>query len=1539
MVDAHEHSIAVIGMAGRFPGAPDLTTYWSNLTQGIESIRQVSEKDLKEAGLSADRVADPNYVRAFPAIEGATLFDARYFNISAKEVEYIDPQHRIFLECAVHALEDAGCDPKRYDGNIGVFGGVNPNAYQFLALRNRLLSGAHGSVEDIFESLETDLMFFLGGDKDYLSTRVSYKLDLRGPSLSVQTACSTSLVAVHLACQSLLSGECEAALAGGVSATPGSFMKLGYMVSPGMTSADGHCRPFDHRANGTVFGDGVGIVVLKRLDRALADGDNIRAIIRGSAINNDGSSKVGFAAPSLEGQASVVVEAHAVAGVPASAISYVEAHGTGTSLGDPIEVASLTRAFRNSSANTGFCGLGSVKSNLGHLNTAAGVAGLIKVILALENECLPPSINYEAPNPQIDFEQTPFFVVNSLRDWPRSEKPRLAGVNAFGIGGTNAHLVVEEAPLRRPISSRKTWHVLPISAKSEQALTRLADRLQDHMSAEPEVEIADVAHTLATGRPLHRIRRAIVCQDRVSAVDALRSSSARAVASSDNCPAYFMFPGQGTQRLDMGRALYLEEPAYRSAFDDCANGLKRHIETDLREIVFLRNGASDDAVARLTSTEFAQPAIFSVSYAMAALWRSRGVEPAGMIGHSVGEFAAACIAGVLTLEDALKAVALRGRLMQQQPAGKMLVVPMAFDEVLPLLGDDVSVAAINAPGAVVVSGPAAAIAELEAKLRERAVMCSALHTSHAFHSAMMSGAVKPLVEVMSGITLRAPRIPYVSNVSGTWITAEQATNPAYWGEQLRAPVRFSEGVRTILDNKPGALIEVGPGRALWSLARQNLRESDGAAILSSMPSPDDLAGEVRSLNQALGEAWMSGCAIHWDAQYRDERRVKVSLPNYPFEGEEILHRITLGSDRPARADVRRPAEPRSQAPDFILAPYWRSTSAAGRSAADVQLDGQNWLVLAGANGLSGAVVDHLNRRGANVVVVRRGRDFGVSGNEVSLSGVTPDQFAKLFGELEGRSFAPERVVYLWSLDAPRIDLDNIDPVLDTDFFGLMYLVQWIDRTQSGRRTRIAIAATRSVDVVGGEIVDPTAAILRGPWLVAPIEHKYISCLYFDLPESCRLPGDQDEDLVGRLVGDVAADDTPTLLAYRQDRTWTTAFEKIALKAPDQVKPIIRPGGAYLITGGLGDLGLAVASALAEMGAGSLVLTGRTRLPPRAEWDNCLASPDGDSRVEQILARIRQIEAKGAVVIVGTADVADRNAMRAVVDDARRACGQINGVFHAAGLPGRDIIVSRTREDALTVLLPKIAGTLILDELLRDEPLDFVVLFSSLSAVAGGVGMVDYVAGNAFLDAFAVSRRAAKRPPKIVSIDWDIWSEIGIAARLAQDFKGSGSLRLRDGLATDEAIDALMRILQSGLSQVVVSKNLSRKLGHLSAEGAMSGPAEEPARDAPDGGRKETGQRRVRPDISARFMEPSNEIEQVIAEFWATALNLDRVGTEDDFFELGGDSLLAMQMIPKLISRFQIELMPRDLFEGGTVAGIARVIENKLIDEIDALEDA
>lgn len=1535
MTGSADSAIAVIGMAGRFPGAPDLGSYWSNLERGVESIKWRTDEELGASGLSAEAIADPSYVKAFPELSGAADFDARFFNLSAKEVEYIDPQHRVFLECAVHALENAACDPKRYGSNVGVFGGTNPNSYQLLTLRSRILSGAFGSPTRVFETLESDLMFFLGGDKDYLATRVSYKLDLRGPSLTVQTACSTSLVAVHLACQSLLLGECDVALAGAVSATPGSYLKLGYAIYSGMTSPDGHCRPFDDGANGTIFGDGVGVLVLKRLDRAIADRDNIRAVIRGSAINNDGSSKVGYAAPSLEGQASVIVEALAVAGVSASTIDYVEAHGTGTSLGDPIEVASLTRAFQRSTSKKGFCGLGSVKSNIGHLNTAAGVAGLIKVILALENERIPPSINFTAANRQIVFEDSPFQVVSASRPWPRTSAPRRAGVNAFGVGGTNAHVVVEEAPVIGSMPSRRHWHVLPISAKSATALRSLSESLIERLSAMPDGQLADVAHTLAVGRSAHKYRRAVVCSDMASAIEGLGAPTREAVAVRDPSPVCFMFPGQGAQRINMGRGLYESEPAYRAAFEKCADILRKEF-IDLPGIVFSDVISEEAASERLRSTELAQPALFSVSYALAALWEARGIRPVGMIGHSVGEFVAACLAGVMRLEEALRVVVARGRLMQQQPVGSMLIVPVSSENIGELIGSELSIAAFNAPNAVVVSGREAAISALEVLLRQRGISGARLRTSHAFHSTLMDGAVAPFVKLMGSIELQPPKEPYVSNVTGTWITAEQAINPDYWGEQLRAPVRFADGLATLLTNAPGILLEVGAGRSLTVLARQNTKPSVMPALIASLPAPGDSRAEQKDFHQALADAWVSGGAVDLDGQYDQEERCKVELPGYPFERETFLPPVVRSASPNQRIARNAPTQSDpSRSPGFILAPYWKSVVRP--AAAPETRTGERWLVFAGEDLLSARIIAELKAQGANVASERAGRFSARRADEANLEGVDPAEFVRLLSNLQQQSWVPERIVYLWSLDAPHLELAHLERGLDGTFFALMYLVQALDGLKITTPITIAVVVSESVDVVGGESINPSSAIARGPALVTPLEYKNVSCVYVDVPAAANRSAEQSQTLAEQIISNAGGKQTPPLVACRQGREWTVALEQVAL-ADEQASGLLRSGGVYLISGGLGDLGLAVASSFADRANVNLVLCGRTVLPPREEWDEVSSNADEADRVGQIIRRIRKIERKGSRVIVGTADVSNLDSMRRVVDDVRSEFGAIHGVIHAAGLAGHDIILSQTKSKTMPVFLSKVAGLIVINEILAGDPLDFFVMFSSLSAIGGGVGMLDYAAANAYLDAFAAQRQGICSKTRVVSINWDVWSEFGMATRLPDGLKGAWRARLaEDGIATQEGIDALMRIVGSGLSQAIVSKTLGR--AH-DPRGPYRSVTESQAGGAAGGAEFDASSStcRMRPNVGTAYAEPSNEIERIVAECWASALNLDRVGAADDFFELGGDSLLAMQMIPKLVDRFQIELAPRDLFEGGSVAGIARLIEGKLLDEVEALED-
>jgi len=883
---SEDNLVAIVGMSGRFPGARNVDQFWRNLQGGVESITHFNEAELED-GFSDEVRRQPNFVKARPILEEVDQFDADFFGMYAREAELTDPQHRVFLECAWEALESAGYDPRAFSGSIGVFAGCSINTY-FLehVCRDRRTIEAFTSDYQV-----GSYPMLLGAGLDFLSTRVSYKLDLKGPSFTLQTACSTSLLAVAQACQSLILGQSDMALAGGVSIT--FPQKRGYLhLEGGMVSADGTCRTFDANATGTIFGSGAGVVALKRLADAQRDGDHIYAVVRGYGINNDGAAKVGFTAPSIDGQAAVIEMAHANAGVDARSISYVECHGTATPLGDPIEVAALTKAFQASTSDRQFCAVGSVKSNIGHLDAGAGVVGLIKTALALKHGQIPATVHFTAPNPQIDFATTPFYVNSKLTEWPRNDGPRRAGVSAFGVGGTNVHVVLEEAPApeNRQAASQveaapQASELLVLSARSESALAAARSNLAAHLRANPQESLSDAAFSLQAGRRVFEHRSFVVghtAEDAAAKLSSAPSSGAQARASSGRKPSVaFMFPGQGSQYPDMARDLYIGEPEFRMHFDRCAEICRPVVGEDLAAIVYPAVN-SPEAAKRLMNTKFAQPAIFAVEYSLAKLWMSWGIQPEAMIGHSVGEFVAAVMAGVMTLEDALPLVALRGRLMQDLHRGSMLSVRLPERELRPLLSPEVAIAAVNGPTLSVASGPDAAIHALEQMLQARGVVCRHLHTSHAFHSSMVEPIVEPLRERLTQIRLSPPALPYVSCVSGTWIKESEATSTQYWARHARETVRFADGIKTMLTMESApVLLEVGPGNVLSTLAFQALQGATNPVITSLQDSARESSDRACML-EALGRLWTHGAEPNWSALYAQPVR-RVPLPTYPFE--------------------------------------------------------------------------------------------------------------------------------------------------------------------------------------------------------------------------------------------------------------------------------------------------------------------------------------------------------------------------------------------------------------------------------------------------------------------------------------------------------------------------------------------------------------------------------------------------------------------------------------------------------------------------------
>ncbi|WP_261558473.1 type I polyketide synthase [Frankia tisae] len=909
---ADDNAIAVTGAAGRFPRAADLDTFWRNLCAGVESTTEFTDDDLLRSGVPAEALTEPRLVRRRPVLDDVDLFDAQFFGYTPREAETIDPQQRIFLECAWEALESAGHDTRRIDGAVGVFGGGGPDLYY---LSNILPNESFLARIGHFGAM-------LGNEKDFFALRVSYKLDLHGPSISVLTGCSSSLVSVHLAVQSLLSGESDFALAGG--ATIFLPQRAGYLHSSGgVNSPDGRCRAFDAAADGTVPGDAAAVVVLRRLADALADGDPILGVIRGSAVNNDGADKVGFTAPSVTGQADVIAEALAVAGVDPQTVGYVETHGTGTPLGDAIEIAALTQAFDTDRRQ--FCRIGTLKPNIGHTDTASGVAGLIKILLAFRHETLPPSLNCAEPNPQIGFAATPFRVNTELSPWPADGPPRRAGVSSFAVGGTNAHVVVEEPP-RHPAAppAGRPAVLLLVSGRTPAALDDARARLAAHLddTSPDAAELADIAWTTQVGRAEFDHRLAVTAGDAATASLALRAGGAprpgsataagsaaavggatawRGSPGTDRAGVAFLFPGQGSQYPGMAGGLYETEAVFRATVDDCAHQLAPILGLDLRGVLHpdLHPDLGAGAQALLARTELTQPALFVVEYALARQLAAWGIRPTATFGHSLGEFVSATLAGVFDLDTALRLVAARGRLIAALPGGAMAAVALSEAEVTPWLdGTPVNLAAVNSAAQTVLSGPQPALGELTARLRAAGIASTPLRTSHAFHSAMMDPAVAPFVAEVRAAAPQAPHTPFVSGVTGTWITAEQATDPAYWGRQLREPVRFTAGIATLRATPDLVLAEVGPGAALARAAdalptEPALAPASGdaaasggtareAVLVSLGPARDARSGGADLLG-LLGRLWLRGVRPDWAAVHADAPRRRTRIPTYPFQ--------------------------------------------------------------------------------------------------------------------------------------------------------------------------------------------------------------------------------------------------------------------------------------------------------------------------------------------------------------------------------------------------------------------------------------------------------------------------------------------------------------------------------------------------------------------------------------------------------------------------------------------------------------------------------
>lgn len=1369
-----ETDIAIVGMAAHLPGAADIEAYWRNLCDGIESIRRLSDDDLRAAGESEARMARPNYVPAAAVLDGFEEFDAEFFGFSPKEAAILDPQHRQFLEVAWEALENAGHPPEAFAGRIGVWAGCGMGSYFYFNLC---------SHRDLVDQTGMFLLRHTGNDKDFLATRVSHIFDLKGPSINVQTACSTSLVAVHYAAQALLNGECDMALAGGV--TIELPHRRGYLFEEGeILSPDGHCHAFDHRAQGTVFGSGAGCVVLRRAADAIRDGDHIWAIIKGTAVNNDGAAKAGYLAPSVEGQAACVAEAQAIAGISSDQVGYVECHGTGTYLGDPIEVAALTAAFRESGTGVGHCRIGSVKTNIGHLDTAAGVASLVKVALALKRGVLPPSLGYEAPNPAIDFESSPFRVNDRLTEWA-GEGPRVAGVNSLGVGGTNAHAVMQEPPPAAPPAA-SDWPFQPIvlSARSRAALDAQAARLAAHLRAHPDQPLADVAWTLKQGRRAFERRRVLVAESHEQAAALLEGADPRRVFShdwlGDDPEVVFMFPGGGAQYAGMARDLYETEPVFADWMDRGLAVLAPHLGHDLRTIWLPEPGGEAAAATALKKPSVQLPLIMITEYALAQLFLSWGVRPAALVGHSMGENTAAALAGVMSFEDCIGLVLLRGQLFDTIPAGGMLSVPLSEDDLQPHLDPDHDVASVNAPGLCVVSGPDAALDRLAARLAGLGIETQRVAIDIAAHSRMLEPILGRFGDYLRQIRLSAPSLPIISNRTGQELRPDQATDPDYWVQHLRQTVQFRACMNTLAGLPGRVFVEMGPGRALSSLAQAN--GIAAGQVIPALRHPEQKIADDAWHVATIARLWACGVPVDWAPIWGDARRQRVPLPGYAFQRKPYF---IEPAQAPAIAAEVLPARLPDLA-DWGWRPQWRPAAADVDIEDLADLPPQTWLIFADVEGIGAAAAGRLRAAGHRVVTVRTGDRFARDGEAGYV--LAPERgregYDLLIRDLVARGVVPSRILHLWLVtraETFRPGSSFLHRNIEQGFYALMFLAQAIADENLPGPMQITVVTTGAAQVRGESLPYPEKAMVLGPVRVIPREMPDISLRLLDIGLPPRAT-----DAVAPVLEE-ALSDGDAVAALRGGRRHERGLKRVPL--PDARLDL--PQGAHVfVTGGFGGIGLTLAEDMIRRHGARITLVARRRLPERGLWQALLTKGGaGDPILRRILA-VQRLEALGGEVAVVQADVANPVQMAAAKAEGERRFGPIHAVIHAAGVVDDGPILSRSVAEVEEVFAPKLHGTQVLDRLFPDGSIALMVLFTSTSTATGPAGQIDYVAANEYLNAYARHRAGGKT--RVLALNWGIWQGVGMAAEALADRAGRpASPRVPLGLPMldDSGVDA------------------------------------------------------------------------------------------------------------------------------------------------------
>lgn len=1457
--------IAIVGMSGTFPQSEDLNEFWDNLCAEKELIRFYEDEQLLNLGVDETTISNPYFVNADSKLENSIYFDYPFFGYSREEAELMDPQTRLLHEHVWSALENSNNQINIDTEKIGLFIAASDN----LNWRAHALMNPNPSVSPFFSNQISN--------KEFCNTLISYNLNLRGPSYYIDTACSSSLVAVHIACRNLLMKECSIAVAGGASINTNN--KYGYHFQDGMIqSKDGHCKPFDASSTGTVAGEGVGVIVLKRAEDAMKNNDTIYAIIRASATNNDGKRKIGYTAPSIQGQIDCIRLAHRVGQIDPTLISYVEAHGTGTNLGDPVEIEALNQAFSVKTKNT--CAIGSVKSNMGHLDTAAGVAGLIKTTLALKNRVIPASLHFKIPNPEINFENGPFYVPVCSQEWKTLKGiPRIAGVSSLGIGGTNAHVVLQEFDYEYISSSSRKYQLLPYSGKTETSRNIYRERLEKFIKKDGYA-LSDTSFTLATTRT-HFSQRDFLIFSNDGKKEVLNLQNHHSIErTSDKAKNVFMFPGSGSQYYMMAKDIYHSEPFFKQEVNKGIAFFRQMSDIDLMEILFT------DKQELINENRYTQPILFIIEHALAQLLIKWGVKPNQLIGHSTGEYVAAVISGVFSYQDGLTLVYQRALLMTNAPKGAMLTVGLSKEKALRFTNERVSLAAVNGPDYCVLSGDEEAINRIYSELEGMDTICSKLRVSLAGHSFLMDSVLDTYHNIVSSIELKAPQIPIISNVTGKLLESYEATSPDYWVNHMRQPVLFEKGIETALDSRCSNFIEVGPGYGLSTFVNQILKSrGEQKNVINLLRHPQDEVNDELHLLNALGKIWCTSVDLNWENYFEDEIRIKVPAPSYAFERLCLRTRVNafdqLNSIESASELFRNEVE------NCLYVKNWKSNSNSKYDS----VKKVDWTIhFIGNDNLENQIQDEYKNVLGQYIKVYQGDTYRkIDSGTYEINPTYSTDYSKLANELTKTVGGSVRIIHSWTLES--YEEENIEFRLNKEksrgYYSLLNIAKELLGMINYENLDLVLLTSGVFKVIGNEICYPEKSLAVGALETISKEFEYVNTKCIDI-----LHNEMKSNF--KIIFSETIDG---VIALRGANIWNPIYEKT--HADQLAKNRFKIGGVYLLTGGAGGMSTLLLNHLQKTYKAKIILIGRSK--PNIKLKERLNHNSSVFYIQDDLSDGEKLKKE----------------LRLVME---KAGNHLDGVFHNAGILDHDgIIKDREAMNSEHVFLPKVDGTINLFAAVKEYSPEFIILSSSISSLTSPFGQVAYTAANKFLNHFAQSNETKI---EIKSILWDIWKESGLATRTIQENEHAfWKIQLENGITDKEAVRLFEKAMNVNEKEMIFSMmDLNKSLKESKKRTLYSLFKVESLQE------NENNVKSDRPDLEVKFEDPLTENEKRIQEGWQKLLNIESIGVLDNFFELGGDSLKAMIMLNVLKKELDFDLSLKDFFRGPTIRAVAEEIK-------------